>query len=101
MRRTASRLALGLGALNLATLLLMAAVSADDGFWGIGGKTLPPGALPISAVARSVESSGITHIYGIDVARHLYDVKALDSDGKRLRLTVDPLTGEILSRVAS
>ncbi|EWY39487.1 hypothetical protein N825_06635 [Skermanella stibiiresistens SB22] len=94
-------MALGLGALNLATLLLMAAVSADDGFWGIGGKTLPPGALPISTVARSVESGGITHIYGIDVVRHLYDVKALDGDGKRLRLTVDPLTGEILSRVTS
>jgi hypothetical protein len=30
MRSTAGRLAVGLGALNLATLILMATVSADD-----------------------------------------------------------------------
>jgi len=101
MRSTAGRLALRLGALNLATLILMAAVSADDGFWGIGNKTLPPGALPVSAIAHNVEETGIVRIYGIDAGRNVYEVKALDQTGKRVRLTVDPLTGAILSRAAS
>jgi hypothetical protein len=101
MRSTAGRMALGLGALNLATLILMAAVSADDGFWGIGNKTLPPGALPVSAIARGIEETGITHIYAIDAGRNVYEVKALDPAGKRVRLTVDPLTGAILARAVS
>ena len=101
MRSTAGRLALGLGALNLATLILMATVSADDGFWGIGNKTLPPGALPVSAIARGIEEAGITHIYAIDAAHDVYEVKALDPAGKRVRLTVDPLTGAILARAVS
>jgi hypothetical protein len=101
MRSTAGRVALGLGALNLATLILMAAVSADDGFWGIGNKTLPLGALPVSAIARGIEETGITHIYAIDAGRNVYEVKALDPAGKRVRLTVDPLTGAILARAVS
>jgi hypothetical protein len=101
MRSTAGRLVLGLGALNLATLILMAAVSADDGFWGIGNKTLPPGALPVSVIARGIEDAGITHIYAIDAGRNVYEVKALDQAGKRVRLTIDPLTGAILARAVS
>ena len=98
MRSTAGKLALGLGALNLATLILMATVSADDGFWGIGNKTLPPNALPVSAIARAIEDSGITHIYAIDAGRNVYEVKAVDPGGKQVRLTVDPLTGAIIAR---
>lgn len=101
MRSTAGKLALGLGALNLATLILMATVSADDGFWGIGNKTLPPGALPVSAIARSVEEAGIKHIYAIDAGRNVYEVKALDPSGKRIRLTIDPLTGAVIARTFS
>jgi hypothetical protein len=101
MRSTAGKLALGLGALNLATLILMATVSADDGFWGIGNKTLPPGALPVSAIARGIEEAGITNIYAIDAVRNVYEVKAVDSSGKRVRLTVDPLTGAIIARALS
>lgn len=101
MRSTAGKLALGLGALNLATLILMATVSADEGFWGIGNKTLPPGALPVSAIARGIEETGIMDIYAIDAVRNVYEVKAVDPSGKRVRLTVDPLTGAIIARALS
>ena len=71
---------------------------SDDGFWGIGNKTLPPGALPVSAIARTVEEAGIKHIYAIDAGRNVYEVKALDPSGKRIRLTIDPLTGAVIAR---
>jgi len=97
MRSTASRLALGLGALNFATLILMAAVSADDGFWGMGNKVLPPDALPVSSIARTLEDRGITRIFAIDASRNTYEVKAIDAEGKRVRFTIDPVTGAILA----
>jgi hypothetical protein len=94
MRHVAGKLASALVALNLVTLVLMAAVSADEGYWGVGNKALPPDALPVSTVALMLEDRGYTRIYGIEAGHDAYEVKALDATGKRVRLTVDPNTGD-------
>jgi len=97
MRPVAGKLALALVALNLATLILVAAVSADDGYWGAGNRVLPPDALPISTVAQMLEDRGYSRIYGIEANHDAYEIKALDAAGKRIRLTVDPVTGDLRS----
>ncbi|HSK39838.1 MAG TPA: PepSY domain-containing protein [Arenibaculum sp.] len=96
MKRSAGRLVLGLGVANLTALVMMAAVAAAEGSWGIGDQSLPPDALPMSEVARTLEADGHMRIYGIGVDHGAYLVKATDSDGRRIRVRVDALTGEPL-----
>lgn len=97
MKRSASRLALVLGLTNLAALATVATVSAGQGFWGIGNKALPPDAIPASEVARRVEGSGLGRVYGIDVDRGTWLVRAVDPQGKRIEMRLDPRTGQPLS----
>lgn len=91
-----TRLAVRLGALNLALLLLIAAVSATESFWGMGRDRLPAGALPLSAVAERLEAAGYHAFYEIAVRGGVYHVKTLGPAGDRIALTVDPQTGAIL-----
>ena len=69
---------------------------SDEGYWGVGNKALPPDALPVSTVALMLENRGYTRIYGIEAGHDAYEVKALDTTGKRVRLTVDPNTGDLM-----
>jgi hypothetical protein len=94
MKRSASRLALTLGVTNLAALVTVAALSAGQGFWGIGDKVLPPDALPASEVVRKAERSGMGRIYGIDVDQGTWLVRAVDPQGKRVEMRLDPRTGK-------
>lgn len=91
--RTGHRLMLGLGALNLASMALMAAVAAQDGFWGLGRRTLPAQALPVSVIARSLEAQGYGRIFALEAEHGLYVIKALDATGRRVEFRVDPVTG--------
>jgi hypothetical protein len=96
MKHSASRLALALGVTNLTALLMVAAMSAGQGFWGIGDKVLPPDALPASEVVRKAERSGLGRIYGIDVDDGTWLVRAVDQQGKRIEMRLDPRTGQPL-----
>lgn len=87
------RLALGLGAVNLATLILVAAVSADDTGWAAGQDRLPPDALPVSEIARRVEDQGVSHITRIETDGKSYRVRGLDQSGHHVERRIDPVSG--------
>lgn len=95
--KLAGRLALGLGAVNLASLIAMAAVSAADGLWAVGDRVLPADALPVSVIAQRLESRGLVRIYGVETVKGAYEVKAVDAAGRRVRLTIDPITGNLIT----
>ena len=90
------RLAFGLGAANLVALVLIVAVSASDGAWGKGANALPPHALPVSEVARKLETDGLARIYEIEADGKTYRVRAVDGGGRRIELSVDPVSGAVV-----
>jgi uncharacterized membrane protein YkoI len=91
-----SRLALTLGGVNVAALMLVATLSAGDASWGIGKQRLPEDAMPISEAARLAEDQHLGRIHGIAVEDGHYVVKAVDAEGRRVTLTLDPATGAVL-----
>lgn len=93
--RIAGRLALGLGAVNLFTLVLIAAVSAEDGSWAKRNKLPPAHAIPVSEVAWRAEQSGLDRIVRIETDGTSYQVQGLDDSGRRVELRVDPFTGTV------
>ena len=92
----ARRMAIGLGTANLTALVLIAAVSANDGSWGTGAKSLPPDALPVSEVARKLEHQGLARIYRIEADGQSYRVRAVDEGGRRVEVSVDPKSGDVV-----
>ncbi|MGQ9365986.1 PepSY domain-containing protein [Azospirillum sp. A39] len=92
----AGRMAIGLGTANLVALVLIAVASAGDGTWGTGAKSLPPDALPVSAVARKLEDEGLARIYRIEADGQEYRVRAVDGGGHRVELRVDPKSGSVV-----
>ncbi|WP_084536437.1 PepSY domain-containing protein [Azospirillum halopraeferens] len=93
---TARRMAIGLGTANLTALVLIAAVSANDGSWGTGFRSLPPDALPVSEVARKLEHQGLARIYKIEADGSTYHVRAVDTVGRRVEVSVDPRSGIVV-----
>lgn len=92
----AGRFALGLGAVNVLSLILIAAVSAQEGGWPVGEAAMPPGALPVSEVARRLEGHGLTHIQRIEADGKTYRVRAVNDGGQRVELRVDPVSGDVV-----
>lgn len=93
--RIAGRLALGLGAVNLLTLVLIAAVSAEDGSWAKRNALPPAHTIPVSEVARRAEQSGLDRIVRIETDGTSYHVQGLDGSGRRVELRVDPFDGTV------
>ncbi|WP_207478323.1 PepSY domain-containing protein [Arenibaculum pallidiluteum] len=91
-----SRPALILGGVNVAALVVLAALSAADASWGTGRSQLPPEALPISRIAAEAEALGIGRILAIDAEDGRYVVKAVDGAGRRVRVLLDPVTGQVV-----
>jgi len=91
-----SRYGLVLGGLNLVALTALAAVSAADASWGAGRGQVPAGALPVSRVAELAEAMPIGRIQSIEIEHGTYVVKAVDGQDRRVRLTLDPMTGAVL-----
>ncbi|MBB4265899.1 PepSY domain-containing protein [Roseospira visakhapatnamensis] len=53
--------------------------------------------LSVSEIADLVASRGLT-VRAVEAERSVYEVKAIDANGQRLELAVDPVTGDILAR---
>lgn len=94
--RIAGKFAIGLASINIATLVTVAAVTADDSFWGQGRNALPANAIPASSIARMLEGDRNYRILGFETHDGLYDIKAVDAEGRRIRISVDAVTGAIL-----
>lgn len=52
--------------------------------------------LEIPAIHAKVTAAGFNNIYEIDREYNGYEVKAIGPNGERIKLFVDPLTGEVL-----
>lgn len=52
--------------------------------------------LPASAVIERLSGQGYTNVTEMEVERGLYEVKAMDADGRRIELLVNPVTGDVI-----
>jgi hypothetical protein len=51
--------------------------------------------LTVTQVAERITAQGYSNITGIEHEDRCYEVKATNKDGKRVKLHVDPVSGEI------
>ncbi len=63
------------------------------------GAAPAPQGVSIAAAATRLEAEGL-RIDEMERERHGITVKAVDRDGRRIRLMLDPATGEVLRREA-
>lgn len=56
--------------------------------------------LTIPAIHDKVTAAGYSDINEIDRERDGYEVKARDEEGKRVKLYIDPLSGEVLKSLS-
>lgn len=54
------------------------------------------GGLPSSEILQRVEQAGFSDVRDLEFDDGLWEVKALDRDGRRVELLVDPASGEII-----
>lgn len=52
--------------------------------------------LGLSALVGKLEAKGYRDIQKVERERRCYEVKALDAEGRQVKLAVDPVNGEIL-----
>lgn len=82
--------------------ILSAIILATAAFGGIASAAAasdPAGSenwLQIPAIYHSVEAAGFTNIREIERESKGYEVKASNAEGQKVRLYVDPLSGEII-----
>ncbi|HYE48651.1 MAG TPA: hypothetical protein VEB20_03600 [Azospirillaceae bacterium] len=86
------RFALGLGAFNLAALILIAAGSAKER----PAPVVPADALPLSRVAARLEGDTVTRILSIAAEDGAYRVTAIDRSGREVSFAVDAHTARPL-----
>lgn len=56
--------------------------------------------LSIPQICEKLETAGYRHIEKIERERGSYEVRASDSSGRRVKLYVNPTTGEVFDRAA-
>jgi len=95
-------------ALSIGAMVLAVSVNAGSHAAGMASKEAqkvnPPTAEQVAPepylteqeIAEALEAQGYTDIRKIELEKGEYEVKALDADGRRVELYVDPHTGEIL-----
>ena len=90
-------LSLPLGSILAGGILIEPAIAQDA---GMAASTQPPVAqvtpLTIRQVYDKVEAAGFTDIMEIERDSDVFEVKAIDPHGKKAKLKVDLVTGEIL-----
>jgi hypothetical protein len=62
----------------------------------VGSIKAPGKPLSFDSVVAKVEAQGYTGVYSIEYEHSLYEVKALDSAGRKVELYVHPKSGELL-----
>lgn len=70
------------------------AVSAND--TANRSSTTPANWPEIPAIYAKVKAAGFNDIYEIEREHNGYEVKAIGPNGERVKLLVDPVTGEVL-----
>jgi len=67
------------------------------------GKVVEPASMPkmisISDAVKKVEAAGYTSISKVEADKGKYEVKALDKEGKKARLDVNAMNGEITKKM--
>lgn len=92
MKKSHAVLAIALTAATLGGSTI--AVSATDGARAPAAST--DSWLTIPAIHAKVIAAGFNDIYEIERERNGYKIKAIGANGEKVKLYVDPVTGEVL-----
>lgn len=76
----------------IATLVAIPAVALAGWF---GDERPPANAKPLSEIIKGVEAAGHKTIVELEFEDGVYEIEALDAQGKEVKLKVDPASGKV------
>ncbi len=79
-----------------AAALIFVAMPAKASDRHCDGATSQGSWLGLSALVGKLEAKGYRDFHKVERERRCYEVKALDAEGRQVKLAVDPVSGEIL-----